>query len=723
LTRLGDAESLPRQIEKQGETSVIKGVKEVEALVYEFLEKSNKTYLKALSDERAPKNIPQVLRLIRGMFAANSNFRFQLITDLQSTNLNYCKQLLDAGVEVRHIEGNKVSFAISQDEYIAVPINALEDLIATGAEIPNEIVWSTRQDLVSQAEQIFEVMWRSAVPAELRIREIQEGRPRFETKIIREPMEVLAETKRMALASKVYSVSSVPGGLLYAYNYTFEDFKSILERVRKGDHEGIRWVTHIDESCVDVVKKFLELGMDIRDVEKVPTESFGFSEKEVGVTLSRLEGGELSSSALFSNDPMYIDHYSLVFQDLWENGIDARKRIREIELGIAEPELKIIRNPHQIQSLYLQLVREAKDEILLILPSANAYTREVKIGVIEAMRYAAAEKKVRVRMLAPETSTKDGKVDDPINVKKIPEVRAPNTVTLLLIDKTSSLVVELQDDSKLDFHEAIGLATYSTRSSIVRANIRFFDQLWEAESLLENERRSRKEAELLRDILTHDIRNYNQTARMGTGFLLENLRGKTELEVVASTVIEAIDGSTGLVDKAKKLGMILSTSGRTLGPINLIDSIDRSLLVVKSSHPMKLIKETRKIISLDGFPPGQVRVVADDLLDEIFVNIFSNAVKFTPGTNVPLDISIEEKKSNENKGNTYWQITISDYGKGISSHDLQSIFQRYSESYKGTGLGLSIVQALAKLYGGEVGARNRTDGHTGARFEVKLRKA
>jgi signal transduction histidine kinase len=722
LTQLEESESSSSSVARIEETKIVRGRKEVEKAVYQFLDGANKTFLHALSDERIPKDTTLTMQVISSLFSVNPNFSFHLITDLQRNNLEYHKQLMSAGVKIRHSEGNKVSFAVSKDEYIAVPLNVLEQQIASGEEIPDEIVWSKRQDLVLQADQIFQSMWRVAIPAEERMREIEEGRPRYETKIIRDPSEILAETKRMALTSKKYSVSSVSGGLLYAYNYALEDFKSILEKNRTGEHEGIRWITHIDGSCVNVAKKFSELGMIIRDVPNIPTESFGFSEKEVGVTVSRLEGGQLNSSALFSNDPMYVGHYSSVFQVLWENGEDADKRIREIESGVAEPELKIIRNPTEIEALYLRLIREAKEEIWLILPSTNTYLRELKIGVIDEMRFAASQRNVRVRLLSPESlDQNDLKDDQSMEIRSIRNVSAPNTVTALLVDQSVSLMIELQDDSKSDFVEAIGPATYSTRGSIVRANVRFFERLWEAEVLLEKEKRSRKEAELLRDILTHDIRNYNQTARMGTEFLLEHIRGQTELEAISKTVIEAIDGSTTLVDKANKLGMILSRGERTVRPLNLIDSIDRSLLVVKAGYPTKMIKETRKISSLEGSPPNEIVVMADDFIDEIFVNLFTNAVKFTPRPNVSLDISIEETKAS-NESNAFWQVTIADSGRGIPTRDINSIFQRYSESYKGSGLGLSIVQALVESYGGEVSARNRTDGTTGAVFDVKLRK-
>ena len=174
-------------------------------------------------------------------------------------------------------------------------------------------------------------------------------------------------------------------------------------------------------------------------------------------------------------------------------------------------------------------VNQAKEEILLLLPTTNAYLREEEIGVIDAMQSAVADRGVKVLMLSPDSTAKDrvqkfnkdqgtNQVNGRrINHKIIRAATTPNTVTIIVVDRRESLIVEQQDDSKLDFEKAIGLATYSSRGSTVKSNIRFFERMWEEtaerereEGLLQKEIRSRKEAELLQDILAHDIRNFNQ---------------------------------------------------------------------------------------------------------------------------------------------------------------------------------------------------------------------
>ena len=115
-----------------------------------------------------------------------------------------------------------------------------------------------------------------------------------------------------------------------------------------------------------------------------------------------------------------------------------------------------------------------------------------------------------------------------------------------MVDRNASLVIEQKDDSQPDFDKAIGVATYSTRNSMVLANVRFFERMWEEvelrereEVVLERERRARKAAELLQDILAHDIRNYNQISMTSAELLRGNLEGNAEVLSKATTLIDA----------------------------------------------------------------------------------------------------------------------------------------------------------------------------------------
>ena len=110
--------------------------------------------------------------------------------------------------------------------------------------------------------------------------------------------------------------------------------------------------------------------------------SFGVSDKEVALTIEQLERGNITQ-LLISNEPLYVNHFNSVFEDLWKNGIDAAERIRDIEEGFDLNDIEVIRNPVRAQDICLDIVRSAEQELLMIFPTANAFIRQEEIGIIQ----------------------------------------------------------------------------------------------------------------------------------------------------------------------------------------------------------------------------------------------------------------------------------------------------------------------------------------------------
>jgi hypothetical protein len=76
-----------------------------------------------------------------------------------------------------------------------------------------------------------------------------------------------------------------------------------------------------------------------------------------------------TSMLLTSNEPAYFRHYNSVFEELWKSGIDAIERIRDIEQGVDLADIEVIPSSAKAQEIYLNMVRDAAEEILLIFPT------------------------------------------------------------------------------------------------------------------------------------------------------------------------------------------------------------------------------------------------------------------------------------------------------------------------------------------------------------------
>ncbi len=102
-------------------------------------------------------------------------------------------------------------------------------------------------------------------------------------------------------------------------------------------------------------------------------------------------------------------------------------------------------------------------------------------------------------------------------------------------------------------------------------------------------------------------------------------------------------------------------------------------------------------------------------LRQIFWNLVSNAVKFTPDEG---KILIRTTNSDG-----CLLVEVSDTGSGIEPHKLSRIFDAFEQATRnssgGLGLGLAICKALVELHGGAIEARSAGPG-SGASFIVKL---
>ena len=91
---------------------------------------------------------------------------------------------------------------------------------------------------------------------------------------------------------------------------------------------------HRKKDDLDLIKIFLNAGIQVRHVKNIPPMNFGVSDKEVAVTIEKMEAGKMSQSFLISNEPLYINHFNSLFEEIWRNGIDAEQKMNAIQGGV-----------------------------------------------------------------------------------------------------------------------------------------------------------------------------------------------------------------------------------------------------------------------------------------------------------------------------------------------------------------------------------------------------
>ena len=89
----------------------------------------------------------------------------------------------------------------------------------------------------------------------------------------------------------------------------------------------------------------------------------GVSDKEVVGSIANTEGTEMAKTLFVSNEPLYVEHFNGLFEELWKNGIDAKGRIKAIEEGVDSEGIEIIQDPAEIQRLAFSLIQIAIEEM------------------------------------------------------------------------------------------------------------------------------------------------------------------------------------------------------------------------------------------------------------------------------------------------------------------------------------------------------------------------
>jgi signal transduction histidine kinase len=135
--------------------------------------------------------------------------------------------------------------------------------------------------------------------------------------------------------------------------------------------------------------------------------------------------------------------------------------------------------------------------------------------------------------------------------------------------------------------------------------------------------------------------------------------------------------------------------------------------------PFQVAADQKRIrLTLDA--PELTPVLADaEKIEDVFQNLVSNALKFTPeGGSVAVRATEDAQGIN---------VEISDTGIGIASQDLSVIFDRFAQAdssgirrFGGTGIGLAVVKETVELHGGEISVSSTLG--EGSCFRVTLPK-
>jgi signal transduction histidine kinase len=227
----------------------------------------------------------------------------------------------------------------------------------------------------------------------------------------------------------------------------------------------------------------------------------------------------------------------------------------------------------------------------------------------------------------------------------------------------------------------------------------------------------KKEIELLNNLMFHDINNYNFAVLNYVQMISNSQDISPEHRTYLEKSMHLVRQTADLIESVKKLTKIGVMTTEDFRPVDLTAVLRKVVSGLENSFPGREIS-----VSMDVPETSAIR--ANNLVEELFVNLLSNSVKYDPHDEVELDVVC--KKTVED-GRPFWSVCISDRGAGIPDHMKPELFQKYvrlkpDPQVQGTGLGLSICRALTDKFGGRIWVEDRVQGkhELGARFCVML---
>ena len=427
-----------------------------------------------------------------------------------------------------------------------------------------------------------------------------------------------------------------------------------------------------------------------------------------------------------------------VSDHFWNRAIPTEQEIKEIEIEkdtLDKPDtVQVIRDPAQIQNIAYEIGTTAEDEILIIYSSTNAFHRQEKLGAINTLRETVKESGVKARVLVPkgesieETVQKLRQQDEKIDIRYI-EPGLQTYVTIVVVDRKSSLVVELKDDTKESSYEAMGWGTYSNRKATVLSYVSIFESLWKQSELYQKlselceelKIRDKVQTEFI-NIAAHELRNPIQPI-VG---LAEILRSKKEeisstniydeyLSIIIRNARKLKDLTDNILDIARMESQSISLNKQIVNIDSLI--LDAVQDIIKDQSQ---VTRNVKLVCHNITKKGDVAELADheDIMvyvdrgriSQVISNLIDNAFNFTKKGAITVTKRIED-------GSVI--VSIKDTGSGIDPQILPRLFTKFTtRSERGTGLGLYICKRIIEAHGGKIWGENNVD--QGATFSFSL---
>ena len=490
----------------------------------------------------------------------------------------------------------------------------------------------------------------------------------------------------------------------------------------------IRCITEITKDNLSYCKELMKF-TEIRHLNKFVGNSI-IGDKEY---LAQSVGHVFISNLTYSNENRMVEQQNSLFENFWNNATTQKEQTSTLELGVDLEEIKVLYDPNEIRTTYINLINSAKIEISLIIATPNALQRNYTGGIINLLITAAEKRNVNVNLIIP-TYDKGTINDEFLRNEKIaanfkfklktitPAIKETHMIktTFLIIDRKSVFIIDVKDDSKDILTEAVGFATYHVSKSRTDSYSFIFDTLWRQADLHESLRDANKnllgayeklkehdamEKEFI-DLAAHELRTPSQSI-IGYSELLKDSpeRNKKYEEAISRNAERLYSLVTNMLSVARIESQTMKLN-KTF--------FDLNVKIQNVINDVVISPDKRDKVEIKFKPIGRINILADkEKIFQVFANLLNNAIKFTGHGTITITLE-QNDKTDEGI------ITFKDSGMGINQEIIPHLFSKFkTKSEKGLGLGLFISKSIIEAHQGKLEAYNNVDSN-GATFVVTL---
>lgn len=225
---------------------------------------------------------------------------------------------------------------------------------------------------------------------------------------------------------------------------------------------------------------------------------------------------------------------------------------------------------------------------------------------------------------------------------------------------------------------------------------------------------ARSRAEFFNDLMAHDLNNIHQGLMASLELLLLDSDLPAELTQLAENALSQVERSIALIRSVRKFSSIHSEIQSTV-QLDLHESYSGALQSIYHTFPERAIEVKTNIT------PRQFKVQANDLLFDVFFNIFHNAVKFDTHEKAVIDITAKYIDNDK-----FILIKIDDRGPGIAPFRKPAVLDRLERTATtSSGIGLTLVKQIIDKFGGTIWIEDRVpeDYTQGSSFVFKIPRA